>query len=96
MSIRVDMPAGEIEIEVSGTLIPYRPATREDPEEGGVEDVEITALRFLVPNRGPERTTWHGVDLLEGIDAAAKERVLANLQKLMDEDELRQALEAGQ
>ena len=45
----IQIPGGEIEIEVdySVNLIPYRAATHWQPAEGGVEDVDIEAVRLL-------------------------------------------------
>jgi hypothetical protein len=77
----------EIGLDFEGEYLSYRPATREDPEEGGcVEDLGVVGLNVEVATMvrpmigGPSVRKLTIVNLLEGvtIDANVK-RLLSNL-----------------
>lgn len=92
----------EIEIALSGTVVPYRPATGPsyasggDPEEGGyAEDVEIEDVGIItivpapVAERGSHpRGVWKTVSILDGIDRKAPEiqKLLANILAITAEE----------
>lgn len=76
----------EIALEYEGTDVPYRPATRTDPEEGGnVEDIGVEGLsadvvtRKLVDGTVVRRTST--ANLLDGCDLTSPDikRLLMNL-----------------
>ena len=64
----------EVEIEVSGVYLPYRAATRIDPEEGGyVDDVTVESLGlidrdFSARNLSHPMGVWRTRSLLDGIN----------------------------
>ena len=83
----------EIELELEGSLVPYRPATWNDPAEGGeVEDLAIADAGVLT--RKPEaerkhaRDYWKTTSFLDGVDTANPEvqKLLANLLNLVWND----------
>lgn len=82
----------EIEIDLSGTYVPYLRATHVDPADGGfAEDVAIDGLFFETTFGGKKRH-----DLLEGVDTASKDvqRFLANLLALHEEEAQEAIVEA--
>ena len=86
----------EIEVEVSGNVVPYRPArppsysSGGDPPEGGyVEDVDINDIgvvgRVVAADGSME---WNTVSILKGVDQKNPEviKLLSNLLSLIQED----------
>ena len=76
----------EIGLDFEGEYLSYRPATREDPEEGGhVEDLGVVGLNVEVARMvrtldGPSVRKLTIVSLLEGVTIDANvERLLSNL-----------------
>jgi hypothetical protein len=76
----------EIGLDFEGEYLSYRPATREDPEEGGcVEDLGVVGLKVEVATMvrrgdGPSVRKLTVVNLLEGVTIDANvERLLSNL-----------------
>jgi len=76
----------EIGLDFEGEYLSYRPATREDPEEGGcVEDLGVVGLNVESRVRvqtapGVWRETKTVINLLEGVTIDANvERLLSNL-----------------
>ena len=68
----------EIEAEVEGRVL------KNDPELGGgryVDDADISSVMMQVGTRDPHTflTIWRGVDLLEGLDQAARQVVIQNI-----------------
>lgn len=75
----------EVEAEVEGQVL------KNDPAFGGgyyVEDADISSVSMLVSTRDPvnHRTIWRNVDLLEGLDMAAQQRVIQNIFKVFNDD----------
>lgn len=90
----------EIELELEGRLVPYRPATYWDPAEGGeVEDLAIADAGVLT--RKPEaerkhaRDYWKTTSFLTGVDTSNPEvvKLLDNLLNLVWEDAERAIVE---
>lgn len=95
----------EVEITLSGTVVPYRPATGPtyssggDPAEGGyAEDVEITGMGLIESSRqqspmGVYGTVWTTKSFLEGVDLKSPDiqRLFANILALK-EDEASEAI----
>jgi hypothetical protein len=76
----------EIGLDFEGEYLSYRPATREDPEEGGcVEDLGVVGLNVKVATmvrrgNGLSVRKLTTVNLLEGVTIDANvERLLSNL-----------------
>jgi hypothetical protein len=76
----------EIGLDFEGEYLSYRPATREDPEEGGcVEDLGVVGLKVQVARMvrrgdGPSVRKLINVNLLEGVTIDANvEQLLSNL-----------------
>ena len=77
----------EIGLDFEGEYLSYRPATREDPEEGGhVEDLGVVGLNVEVAKMvrpmigGPSVRKLTIINLLEGVTIDANvERLLSNL-----------------
>jgi hypothetical protein len=77
----------EIGLDFEGEYLSYRPATREDPEEGGcVEDLGVVGLNAEIVTRSwtagglPSVSKKTIVDLLQGVTIDANvERLLSNL-----------------
>ena len=69
----------EVECEVEGVVCGAEP----DVGIMGpyVEDADISSVSMLVSTRDPasHRTIWRNVDLLEGLDAASRQRVIQNI-----------------
>lgn len=73
----------EVECECEGVITPA------EPDVGifgaGVEDADLTSVSMLVLDWTGERGTidrrrvWKNVDLLDGIDKAARQRVIQNI-----------------
>ena len=86
----------EIELALTGDVSRYRPATYDDPAEGGeVEeyDVEDIGIVSRVPAPEHEKAShpmgvWKTVSILDGIDMKAPEiqKLIANLLKLREEE----------
>lgn len=88
----------EIELELDGSVIPYRPATWMDPAEGGeVEDLAIADAGVISTKPMAERKhaadRWVTTSFLTGVDTSNPEvqRLLTNLLNLVW-DEAVQAL----
>lgn len=95
----------EVEVELTGT---YQPGRRETPPSyahGGlpaepemVEDVEAVSLSGLRLVRAPAKDrqshdrVWERVDLLAGVDKAAREKILANIADFLGESAQQQLL----
>lgn len=97
----------EIEIELSGTVVPYRPATPPsyssggDPPEGGyVEDLEIEGLGIVERVRPPahERGSheWQTASLLDGVDLKSPDiqRLFANILAMKEAEAQDAVMEA--
>lgn len=77
----------EVEIALTGDYVPYQPATRIDPAEGGyVEDIEIDGIGLVELDRSAKNPshpngTWRTTSLLDGIDKndPAIQRLFANI-----------------
>jgi hypothetical protein len=76
----------EIGLDFEGEYLSYRPATREDPEEGGcVEDLGVVGLKvegvtMVQALDGSRVIKKFGCNLLEGVTIDANvERLLCNL-----------------
>ena len=85
----------EIELEISGTFTPGRPATRIDPPEcDSVDDVTVDGLGVLSRVAGGWRTT----SALDGVNTASPDvqRLLANLLELAGGGEAELIAEAGE
>lgn len=68
----------EVECECEGVVIPVEP----DIGAGrAVDAADLSSVSMLVATRknGTLRTWWRPVDLLEGLDAAARKIVIANI-----------------
>ncbi len=79
----------EIELELDGTIVPYRAATRDDPAEGGyAEDVEITDIATTEAKWAGDTYKWTTRSILDGIDRNAPEiqKLFANLLALKGEE----------
>ncbi len=89
----------EIEIELSGTVVPYRPATGPtydsggDPPDGGfAEDVEIEGLGIVervrppAHERGSHEWIWQTKSLLNGVALKSPDiqRLFSNILALKD------------
>lgn len=97
----------EIELELEGSVTPYRPATWMDPAEGGeVEDLAIAdaGVLELVPapekDRASHRRIWARKSFLTGVDTSNPEvqKLLTNLLNLVwepAEDAVREAADDG-
>ena len=92
----------EIEIALSGTVVPYRSATGPtyasagDPEEGGyAEDVDIEDIGIVELVLATERVPrgWKTISILDGIDKNAPEiqKLFANILS-MKADEASEAV----
>lgn len=87
----------EVEVELTGTYLPGRRETPASYAHGGLpaepemmEDVEVVSLSGLRRTAGG----WTRVDLLGGIDKAARERILANIADFIAESAQEQLLAA--
>jgi hypothetical protein len=83
----------EIELSLEGRLVPYRPATWNDPAEGGeVEDLAIADAGVIT--RKPEaerkhtRDHWKTTSFMQGVDTSNPEvqKLLDNLLNLVWDD----------
>jgi hypothetical protein len=99
MRVSATIPAGEIEVEVSGNFSAGRTAASFasggfPPETDMMEDVEVTALYMvrMMPRQIGEKAKWVNVDILRGLDEADKAIVLSNVQECMDADDMDEAL----
>lgn len=85
----------EVEVELTGTYLPGRRETPASYTHGGLpaepemmEDVEVVSLSGLRRTAGG----WTRVDLLGGIDKAAREKILANIADFLGESAQQQLL----
>lgn len=88
----------EIELQISGSYMEADPSVG---MAGGFEDIEITAAHIVVSSSKFTRDaagkmivskTERRVDLTEGLDAKARDQVLANLLRGVDEEALNSEL----
>ena len=79
----------EVEADLSGS---WSPGDRSVGDWGGYEDCAVGGLFMLryVPGLRPPR--WDRVDLLAGLDEAAKQTVLENARKFIGDDGIAEAL----
>jgi len=91
MHVSATMPAGEIEVEMSGTFLA---SGGSPPEPDMMEDVQVTALYMvkMMPRQIGDKAKWVNVDILKGLDDDAKAIVLSNVQECMDADDMAEAL----
>ena len=85
----------EVEVELTGTYLPGRRETPASYAHGGLppepemmEDVEAVSLSGLRRTAGG----WTRVDLLGGIDKAARDKILANIADFLGESAQQQLL----
>jgi hypothetical protein len=84
----------EVFVDLGGNYQPGRPATPPSYASGGdppdppmVEDVRATALYLEIETQDPANP-MRRVDLLDGLDAAAKAQVLNNVLQALGESEV--------
>ena len=69
----------EVECEVEGRVTPA------EPDVGimgpGVEDADLSSVSILVARRSDGKMVWDSYDLLDGLDATAREIVICNIMK---------------
>lgn len=95
----------EVEVDLTGTYNPGFPETGPTYDCGGtpaepesMEDVEAVGLYGLRRVRAPLRDrpshdhVWERVDLLAGVDKAAREKILANIAEFIAESAQQQLL----
>lgn len=95
----------EVEVELTGTYQPGRPETPPAYAHGGlpaepemVEDVEAVSLsglrlaRAALKDRASHDRVWERVDLLAGVDKAARDRIMANIVSFLGESAQQQLL----
>jgi len=81
MSIHVSTTTTfEVEVDLSGSYAPGYAATRDDPgHDGEVEDVDIEGVFALRSHFDGKRHTWTRVNILDGLDKAALDKIVANI-----------------
>lgn len=69
--------AFEVEVEIEATFSPAEP----DVGIFGpcLDDLDLSSVSMLVPKRRDGRTTYSNIDLLDGLDKAAREQVIKNI-----------------
>lgn len=95
----------EVEVDLTGTYHPGFPETGPTYDCGGtpaepaiMEDVEVVSLSGLRLVRAPLRDrpshdrVWERVDLLDGVDKAAREKILSNIVDFLGESAQQQLL----
>lgn len=78
----------EVECECEGVITPA------EPDVGifgqGVEDVDLSSVSMIafraLSKSGGRANVWESVDLLEGIDKAARQRVIQNIIAAFSDD----------
>lgn len=78
----------EVECECEGRITPAEPDVGIFGE--GVEDADLSSVSMLVRVRHDWKTDkpahWRNVDLLEGLDKAARDQVIANIMSAHQDD----------
>lgn len=95
----------EVEVELTGTYLPGRRETPASYAHGGLpaepemmEDVEAVSLSGLrlvrapLKDRASHDRVWEHVDLLAGVDKAAREKILANIAEFLGDSAQQQLL----
>lgn len=67
----------EVECECEGVITPAEPDVGVFSQ--GVEDADLSSVSMLVRGNKGDRFFYHGVDLLDGIDKPARERIIQNI-----------------
>ena len=74
----------EVECECEGVITPA------EPDVGifgpGVEDADLSSVSMLVARRKDGKTVWDNYDLLDGLDAKARDIVIGNIMKTFQDE----------
>lgn len=79
----------EIEIELTGTVTPGEPMTRDDPGcDPEVDDLDIADIGIITSDNVGGMITWKTTTIMDGVDrnSPAIQRLFTNILSLCHED----------
>ena len=90
MSIHVSTTTTfEVEVDLSGSYAPGYAATLEEPgSDGEVDDCDVEGVFALRSkfDRATGKHTWDRVDILTGLDKAARDQIAANILAFLGDE----------